>query len=92
MLKSLAMTIVCLAAVPAMLPSAAMAQALSSAVTRPSDVVVAQAVNYQRSPESIERQRLREKYRQRAARRRQTSWRRQYGDLAPSRQRSERKY
>ena len=89
MFKPVAITIAYLAAVPMFSPTLAMAQDRSSTMTRPSDVV-SQSSTYQRSPESLERQRVRKRLRQREARRRQLEWRRKYGDLAPSRQRSER--
>ncbi len=44
----------------------------------------------QRTPESIERERERVKVRQQNALEEQLEWRRRYGDLAPSRQRSDR--
>ncbi len=89
MFKPVVITIAYLAAVPMLSPTLAMAQDRSSTMTRPSDVV-SQSSTYQRSPESLERQRVRERLRRRASRRRQLEWRRRHGDLAPSRQRSER--
>ena len=75
MFKSLTIAIMCLATVPVISPTLVLAQS--------HDSTIAQSMNYQRSPEALERQRLREKSRQRAARRRQTAWRQRYGDLAP---------
>ena len=88
MLKYVAIAVVCLATVPVIYPQQAMAEPDSSAVNRFS--AIAAQSTMRGSPESIERQRLREKIRQRQARRKQLEWRRRYGDLAPSRQRSER--
>lgn len=90
MFKSTIIAIACLAAVPVFNPNGAMAQSDGNAVTRPLDTIIAQSSTYRRSPEALERQRERERLRRRAARRRQLEWRRKYGDLAPSRQRSER--
>jgi hypothetical protein len=80
MFKSIIIAIACLAAVPVFTQNEAIAQSN----------VIAQSTTYRRSPEAIERQRERERLRLRQARRRQLEWRRKYGDLAPSRQRSER--
>lgn len=89
MFKSITIAIACLMTVPVLRPNDAVAQSNSKAVTRPSDVIT-QSTTYRRSPEAIERQRERERLRRREARRRQLNWRRKYGDLAPSYQRSER--
>jgi hypothetical protein len=77
--KSITIAIACFAAVPILDRDDAIAQSN----------VVTQSTTYQRSPEAIERQRQRQRLRRREARRRQLEWRRKYGDLAPSRQRSE---
>lgn len=74
MFKSITIAIACLAAVPILSTNDA----------------IAQSTTYRRSPEALERQQARERLRRRAARRRQLEWRRKYGDLAPSRQRSQR--
>ncbi len=89
MFKSITIAIACLLGMPVLSPNDAMAQSNSNAIDRPSDIIT-QSTTYRRSPEAIERQRERERLRRRAARRRQLEWRRKYGDLAPSYQRSER--
>ncbi len=88
MFKYVAIAVVCLTMVPVIHPSQAIAEPDSSAVNRRSDFTAQSTMR--QSPESAERQRLREKLRRQQARRRQLEWRRRYGDLAPSRQRSER--
>ena len=80
MLKSIIIALCCLTAVPVFTQNEAIAQSH----------LVTQATTYRRSPEALDRQRQRERQRLRQARRRQLEWRRKYGDLAPSRQRSNR--
>ncbi len=88
MFKYVAIAAICLATVPVIYPNQAMADPDSSTINRRSDLTAQSTMR--QSPESAERQRLREKLRRQQARRRQLEWRRRYGDLAPSRQRSER--
>jgi hypothetical protein len=87
MFKYVAIAVVCLTTVPVIHPHQAIAEPDSNSVDRRSDLIAQSTMR--RSPESLERQRLRERLRRRQARRQQIEWRRRYGDLAPSRQRSE---
>jgi hypothetical protein len=93
MFKSTTLLLFLLALLPVLQPTRSMAQTAepnrsNNNVTQQSDPI--DPPTEQRTPESIERERERTRIRQQTALEEQLEWRRRYGDLAPSRQRSER--
>jgi hypothetical protein len=93
MFKSTTLLLFVLTLLPVIQPSRSIAQTVepnpsNNNVTQQSDPIA--PPTGQRTPESIEREQERTKIRQRTAFEQQLEWRRRYGDLAPSRQRSAR--